>query len=102
MFISSTYPCVYAINLSGILAVIVGSFCLKDPDAAFLGLANFSLIFLKSLFSINTSPLISISLGKFFVLILCGISLIVFKFCVISSPSKPSPLESPFMNSPLI
>ena len=43
-----------------------GSFCLKDPEAAFLGFANFSLIFLKSLFSIKTSPLISISSGKFF------------------------------------
>jgi len=93
---------VYAINFNGILAVSVGSFCLNDPDAAFLGLANFSLIFLKSLFSINTSPLISISLGKFFVLIFCGISLMVFKFCVMSSPNAPSPLESPFINFPLI
>ena len=31
---------VYAINLSGILEVIVGFFCLNDPDAAFLGFAN--------------------------------------------------------------
>jgi len=92
---------VYAINLSGILEVIEGSFCLNDPDAAFLGLANFSLIFLKSLFSINTSPLISISFGKFFAFISSGISLIVFKFCVISSPSVPSPLETPFINFPL-
>ena len=64
-------------NLSGILAVMAGSFCLNDPDAAFLGLANFSLIVLKSLFSIKTSPLISISLGKFFTVISWGISLIV-------------------------
>ena len=92
----------YAINFSGILAVIIGSFCLNDPDAAFLGFANFSLIFLKSLFSINTSPLISISLGKFFAVISRGILLIVFKFCVISSPSIPSPLERPFVNFPLI
>ena len=101
MFISWAYPYVYAINLRGILAVTVESFCLNDPDAAFLGLANFSLIVLKSSFSINTSPLISISLGKFFVFISKGISLIVFKFCVISSPSVPSPLERPFVNFPL-
>ena len=56
----------YAINLRGILEVINGSFCRNDPEAAFLGLANFSLIFLKSLFSIKTSPLISISSGKLF------------------------------------
>ena len=91
----------YAINFNGMLAVIAGSFCLNDPDAAFLGLANFSLIFLKSLFSINTSPLISISLGKFFSFTSLGISPIVFKFWVISSPSTPSPLESPFINFPL-
>jgi len=41
---------VYAINFNGILFVAFGSFCLKDPDAAFLGFANFSLIFLKSSF----------------------------------------------------
>ena len=84
----------YAINLSGILLVTVESFCLKDPEAAFLGFANFLFIFFKSLFSIKTSPLISISFGKLFSFIKTGISLIVLKFSVISSPSEPSPLES--------
>ena len=37
-------PYVYAINLNGILLVSSGFFCLKDPDAAFLGLANLSFI----------------------------------------------------------
>ena len=36
-------------NFKGIFAVSLGSFCLKDPPAAFLGLAKSSLIFLKSL-----------------------------------------------------
>ena len=31
-----------------------------------------------------------------------GMSAIVFKFCVISSPSLPSPLERPIINFPLI
>ena len=56
----------YAKNLKGILEVLFASFCLREPDAAFLGLANFSFKFLKSLFCINTSPLISISFGKSF------------------------------------
>ena len=102
IFIFFTNPCVYAINLSGILLVTNGSFCLKDPEAAFLGFANFSLIFSKSLFSIKTSPLISISSGKFFSSIKVGISLIVFKLCVISSPSLPSPLERPLKNLPFM
>ena len=53
-------------NFKGIFEVELGSFCLKEPDAAFLGFANFELNFLKSLFLMNTSPLISISFGKFF------------------------------------
>ena len=52
-------------NFKGIFLVSSGFFCLKEPDAAFLGLANFSLNLSKSLFLIKTSPLISISLGKF-------------------------------------
>ena len=44
----------------------------------------------------------SISSGKFFVFTKVGISLIVFKFKVISSPSLPSPRESPLTNFPLI
>ena len=91
----------YAINFNGILLVARESFCLKDPEAAFLGFANLSLILLKSLFSIKTSPRISISVGRLLNLISAGISFIVLKFSVISSPSLPSPRESPFSNFPL-
>jgi hypothetical protein len=51
-------------NFKGIFFVSLGFFCRNDPDAAFLGFANFSFKFSKSLFCINTSPLISISSGK--------------------------------------
>ena len=73
-------------------------FCLKDPPAAFLGLANLSLIFSKSFFPIYTSPRTSkISGGSnnFF-----GISSIVAKFSVIFSPKVPSPLDKPKTKSP--
>ena len=90
----------YAIKLSGICFVSSGFFCLSDPDAAFLGFANFSFKFLKSLLRIKTSPLISISLGKSLFKILLGISLIVARLSVISSPSLPSPLDSPLLNLP--
>ena len=83
----------YAINLRGINSVFFGSFCLNDPEAAFLGFAKSFSIFLKSLVSIKTSPLISISSGKSVSEIFRGISLIVFKLAVISSPSSPSPLK---------
>ena len=82
-------------NWSGIFLVWFGSFCLNDPEAAFLGFAKLSLIFSKSLLDMKTSPLISISLGKLFEIIFFGISLIVFKFSVINSPSSPSPLDKP-------
>ena len=75
-------------------------FCLKDPEAAFLGLAKFSFNFSKSEFFIKTSPLISISVGIFLPFNIFGISEIVFRFSVISSPSTPSPLERPWMNLP--
>ena len=78
--------------------VSFGSFCLKDPDAAFLAFANKSLIFKKSFFLIKTSPLISISSGKSLFFILIGISFIVFKFSVMSSPVLPSPLDAPKIN----
>ena len=74
-------------NLKGIFWVSSEFFCRREPEAAFLGLANLSDSFLKSEFLIKTSPLISISFGKFFSTTLLGISLIVFKFSVISSPS---------------
>ena len=50
----------------------------------------------------NTSPLISISSGKFFETIRLGISFIVFKFSVMSSPSFPSPLDRPVVNLPFL
>ena len=77
-------------------------FCLSDPDAAFLGFANFSFKFLKSLFCINTSPLISISSGKFLDSIFFGMSFMVLRFAVISYPSFPSPLDNPILNSPFL
>ena len=85
----------YAIKLRGIFFVSFGSFCLREPDAAFLGFAKFSLILRKSFFLINTSPLISISSGKLSFLIIIGISLIVLRFSVITSPILPSPLDTP-------
>ena len=44
----SIAPNPYAKYLSGILDVSLGSFCLRDPPAAFLGLANLSLRLVKS------------------------------------------------------
>ena len=84
------------------MLVSSGFFCLKEPDAAFLGFANFSLRLLKSLVWIKTSPLTSISLGKFLFEIFLGISLIVARFSVISSPSFPSPLDKPLTNLPFL
>ena len=89
-------------NFKGIFFVSSGFFCLSDPDAAFLGFANFAFKFLKSLFCIKTSPLISISSGKFFDSIFFGISFIVARLAVISSPSFPSPLDNPILNSPFL
>ena len=54
-----------------------GFFCRKEPEAAFLGFANLSFKFSKSLFLMNTSPLISISVGKSVSKIFFGISFIV-------------------------
>ena len=69
-----SYPKVYAINFRGIFLVSIGFFCLNEPEAALRGFANLFEIFLKSLFLIKTSPLISISLGKFTSEIKLGIS----------------------------
>ena len=85
----------YAIKCKGIFFVSVGSFCLSDPDAAFLGFAKLSFNLIKSFFFMKTSPLISISIGKSLFLISLGISEIVFKFSVINSPILPSPLDVP-------
>jgi len=46
----SNKPKVYAINFKGIFFVSEDCFCLKEPEAAFLGFANFSFKFSKSLF----------------------------------------------------
>ena len=73
-------------NFKGILFVSSGFFCLKVPDAAFLGFANLSFNELKSLLFIKTSPLMSISSGRFFPFKMIGISFIVLRFSVISSP----------------
>ena len=51
-FFGSTAPKPYATNFKGIFFVSLGSFCLKEPPAAFLGFANFLVIFLKSDFDI--------------------------------------------------
>ena len=45
-------PYVYAINFNVIFFVSFGSFCLKEPEAAFLAFANLSFIFSKSFFPI--------------------------------------------------
>jgi len=44
----STVPKAYATNFNGIFFVSLGSFCLREPPAAFLGFANCLAIFLKS------------------------------------------------------
>ena len=48
----SITPNPYTKKFNGIFAVIREFFCLKEPPAAFLGLANLSFIFLKSLLPI--------------------------------------------------
>ena len=93
LLLLSLYPKVYAINLRGIFFVSSGFFCLREPEAAFLGFANLSLILLKSFFEINTSPLTSISLGKLLDSNFFGISFMVFKFSAISSISKILKIE---------
>ena len=82
-FFGSTTAKAYAINFNGIFFVLFESFCLSEQPAAFLGFANLSFKLSKSLFVIKTSPLISISVGKLFDLIVFGISKIVFKFSII-------------------
>ena len=46
-FCGSAIPKPYAINFKGIFLVSLGSFCLNEPPAAFLGFANCLVIFLK-------------------------------------------------------
>ena len=72
-------PKLYAINFKGIFLVSLGFFCLNVPEAAFRALAKLFFILSKSLLVIKTSPLISISSGKSFAVILCGISFTVFR-----------------------
>ena len=47
-FCGSAIPKPYATNFKGIFLVTLGSFCLSEPPAAFLGFANCLAIFLKS------------------------------------------------------
>ena len=89
-------------KLRGIFLVSLGFFCLREPDAAFLGLAKSFFKLLKSLFFMKTSPLISTSFGKSLFVIWWGMSPIVFKFSVISSPVVPSPLEVPKTSNPFL
>ena len=56
--------------------------------------------FSKKIESINGVEILSI--GKSLELIIFGISFIVSRFAVISSPSLPSPLDKPFLNSPFL
>ena len=76
---------------------------LKEPDAAFLALANFfsklgsELIFSKFFLLKKTSPLTSNLSLKF---ISKGIDLIVLTFSVTSSPISPSPLVIAWINLP--
>ena len=71
-----------------------GSFCLNEPPAAFLGLAKFFFILLKSFLLIKISHLISNKSGILFPFIFLELNLMVFKFSKISSPVTPSPLEN--------
>ena len=59
----SNNPNVYAINFKGIFFVSMESFCLNEPEAAFLGFANFSFGF-QNQFYLCKPPLISIFFGK--------------------------------------
>ena len=100
--IGSIAPKPYAKYFKGILEVSFGSFCLKLPPAAFLGLAKLFFKFPKSLLLIYISQRISNKSGKFFDSILFGILVIVFKLFKISSPVSPSPLDKPFVNIPFL
>ena len=80
-------------SLSGIFLFHSGSFCLNEPDAAFLGFAKLSFIFKNLFFYKNFTSNFNF-IWKVFEFFLLGISLIVFKFSVIISPIFPSPLET--------
>ena len=79
--------------------MIFGSFCRRDPAAAFLGLANLGLPASSSesfnssndCSGKNTSPRTSRVLGKFFPDNSVGTDLIVLIFKVTSSPVMPLP-----------
>ena len=86
-------------------AAILGSSCLKDPAAAFRGLANGSSSFFSrfsfnarnDLCGIKASPRTSSVASS---LMESGILRIVLKFAVMSSPVVPSPRVAPRTNLP--
>ncbi len=90
---------------SFLLAVILGSSCLSEPAAAFLGFAKvcsesssfFSFNLINAALGIYTSPLTS---KRFLSLILRGMLFMVLMLFVTSSPILPSPLVAPLISSP--
>ena len=85
-----------------------GSFCLSEPAAAFLGLANLGLPASssksfnssKDLSGKKTSPLTSRRSGISLPVNSVGIDLIVLIFSVTSSPVTPLPRVSALVNLP--
>ena len=88
--------------------MIFGSFCLKEPAAAFLGLANLGLpASSNESFNSsndwsgkNTSPRTSSVAGRFFPESSVGTDLMVLTFRVTSSPVVPFPRVSALVNLP--
>ena len=99
-------PCTTMLN--GREAVTRGSFCRREPAAAFRGLAkrdlpassNESLSSAKAANGKKTSPRTSIRVGIFLPLRVCGNPLIVFTFSVTSSPVTPLPRVNALTSSP--
>ena len=91
--------------LSPLFAVILESSCLRDPAAAFLGFAKrlspffscMAFIFSNCFFDIYTSPL---TIRSPLYGINIGISFMVLRFSLTSSPMIPFPLVPPLTNTP--
>ena len=108
----STLPTPQAMKSNGLEAVTEGSSCLKEPLAAFLGLAkgfspisrSFLFSFSNSLFGITTSPLTSMyeGVGTSPFMSLRGTVLMVFTLAVTSSPTNPSPLVDATSSTPFL
>ena len=85
---------------------MAGSFCRKEPAAALRGFLNGFLpsfscsaeTLVKTSFGIYTSPRTSKNAGAFFSCF--GMSLMVRRFSVTSSPTSPSPRVEPRTNTP--